>query len=167
MNSSIQTKKCKYCKAEIDSGARRCPKCQGDLRNWFLRHKILSIIGILFILFVVIGSIGYKTREPERLPLGSTGFLRHNGEDVWVAKSKLAYEKFVQALLVKDTIGQDNVIATGEILRAKYGTKVLIIDISVSDSDIDYLIPARKVRILEGELLGESVWVPRDYISDY
>jgi len=49
---------CKHCTKEVASGAKRCPHCQGDLRNWFSRHKILT--GILVFVLIIIGlsSIG-------------------------------------------------------------------------------------------------------------
>ena len=53
-----KTKKCSHCKSEIDKDAKRCPKCQADLRNWFRRHIILSIIGGIILLLVMVGIMG-------------------------------------------------------------------------------------------------------------
>lgn len=47
-------KKCKSCQKEIDTKAKKCPYCQTDQRNWFLRHPILTTILVL----IVIGMIG-------------------------------------------------------------------------------------------------------------
>ena len=47
-------KKCKSCQKEIDNKAKKCPYCQADQRNWFMRHPILTGILVLFI----IGMIG-------------------------------------------------------------------------------------------------------------
>ena len=44
------TKKCKHCQSEIDEKATRCPHCQSDLRSWFRKHPILTIILILFVI---------------------------------------------------------------------------------------------------------------------
>lgn len=37
-------KKCKSCQTEIDDKAKKCPNCKTDQRNWFVRHKILTVI---------------------------------------------------------------------------------------------------------------------------
>lgn len=46
-------KKCKSCQTEIDSKAKKCPHCQADQRNWFVKHKIITVILAL----VLIGAI--------------------------------------------------------------------------------------------------------------
>jgi len=43
------TKKCPKCITEIDKNASVCPNCKTDLRNWFVRHWIISIFLFLFI----------------------------------------------------------------------------------------------------------------------
>ena len=48
-------KKCKSCQSDIDDKAKKCPKCQADQRNWFIKHKILTVI-LVFIVFGIIGS---------------------------------------------------------------------------------------------------------------
>jgi ribosomal protein L40E len=42
--TQLKTKKCKYCQSSIPLEAQKCPKCQSDLRNWFRRHLILTIL---------------------------------------------------------------------------------------------------------------------------
>lgn len=46
--------KCKACNADIAKGVSKCPHCGKDQRNWFMRHKVLSVIIIL----VALGGIG-------------------------------------------------------------------------------------------------------------
>lgn len=54
-NEKSQTKtiKCPQCKEDIQLGAKKCKHCGSDLRNWFIKHKIITsiliIIGIGFI----------------------------------------------------------------------------------------------------------------------
>ncbi len=58
-------KKCKSCQSEIADKAKKCPKCQADQRNWFIRHKvtsvILGVIAIAIISSVVNGNKGAST----------------------------------------------------------------------------------------------------------
>jgi len=46
----MTTKQCKQCRTEIDSKASRCPHCQSDLRNWWQKHPVLTIILIIFVI---------------------------------------------------------------------------------------------------------------------
>lgn len=45
-----ETKKCSYCQVDIPGEASICPNCKSDLRSWFRRHPILTILLGLFIL---------------------------------------------------------------------------------------------------------------------
>ena len=54
--------KCKACNADIAKGVNKCPHCGKDQRNWFMRHKVLSVIIIL----VVLGSIGALNGNDEK-----------------------------------------------------------------------------------------------------
>ena len=49
-----ETKQCKHCKSEINAKAKRCPECQGDLRIWPARHKIMTGFGAFIILIIII-----------------------------------------------------------------------------------------------------------------
>lgn len=48
---------CKACSKEIAKGVKKCPHCGKDQRNWFMRHKILSFIGIVVVIGII-SSIG-------------------------------------------------------------------------------------------------------------
>lgn len=58
-----QTKKCPKCKEEIRKDAKKCKHCQADLRNWFLRHKIVSVILLLIIIGIIFGSGAKDNKE--------------------------------------------------------------------------------------------------------
>lgn len=49
-----QTKKCPKCKEEVLKGAKKCKHCGADLRNWFMRHKVISV----FLILLFIGILG-------------------------------------------------------------------------------------------------------------
>lgn len=48
-DTKFMKKTCKACKSQIDAKATKCPKCGTDLRSWFARHPILTILGLLLI----------------------------------------------------------------------------------------------------------------------
>ncbi|WP_432355861.1 DUF4352 domain-containing protein [Sporosarcina sp. A2] len=45
--------KCKACEKEIAKGVKKCPNCGKDQRNWFMRHKIMSVLGALIVLIII------------------------------------------------------------------------------------------------------------------
>lgn len=51
MNDNMTT--CKTCGKEIAKGVKKCPHCGKDQRNFFMKHKIISVIGIIIILCIV------------------------------------------------------------------------------------------------------------------
>ncbi len=51
------TKVCPKCSESIMDSAKKCKHCQADLRNWFVRHPILSVF-LGFIALGVLGSLG-------------------------------------------------------------------------------------------------------------
>lgn len=48
---------CKACEKEIAKGVKKCPNCGKDQRNWFMRHKFLTFIGVI-IFIGIISAIG-------------------------------------------------------------------------------------------------------------
>lgn len=50
-------KKCKSCKADIDSKASKCSHCGTDQRSWFARHKIMTGILVIIVFFGFIAAV--------------------------------------------------------------------------------------------------------------
>lgn len=48
---------CKACDKEIAKGVKKCPHCGKDQRNFFMQHKVITVIGVIVILGVL-GSVG-------------------------------------------------------------------------------------------------------------
>lgn len=60
-----ETKKCKSCDKEISVKATKCPYCQTDLRSWFGRHPILTVLGLFVLFVVVLGSSPSKNENKQ------------------------------------------------------------------------------------------------------
>ncbi len=50
---ATETKKCPKCLEQIAAGAKNCKHCGADVRNWFMRHKLVSgVVGLVLVLSV-------------------------------------------------------------------------------------------------------------------
>ncbi len=58
-----KTKKCPKCKESILSGATKCKHCGGDLRNYFVRHKVITGILVLIVLGIIGSALGEDTTK--------------------------------------------------------------------------------------------------------
>lgn len=73
MNGKMTT--CKACGKELAKGAKTCPHCGKDQRNFFMKHKIISIVGIIIILCVIgkaLSSSGNNTTSDTKKEASST-----------------------------------------------------------------------------------------------
>jgi len=65
--SQGHTKKCTTCQEDVQLGAKKCKHCRTDLRNWFIRHKILTGFLVLFVI-AIIGSTGNNPSNDLDIP---------------------------------------------------------------------------------------------------
>ena len=62
--NSIDSKRCPKCKEDILWDAVKCKHCWADLRNRFVRHKIVTVILWLFILWAIFSDWNWwKTKD--------------------------------------------------------------------------------------------------------
>lgn len=83
----METKKCHKCMTEIDKKAKICPNCKTDLRNWFVRHWIITTLIVLFIIW----SIGSNQPWDTNLNTNSNSNLNHVVNDINWIWQKLYY----------------------------------------------------------------------------
>lgn len=58
-----QTKKCPKCQEDIQLGAKKCKHCGADVRNWFVRHKVITGILILFVIGIIGSAMGGENSD--------------------------------------------------------------------------------------------------------
>jgi len=63
MSEQQKTTKCPKCQEEIIAGAQKCKHCGSDLRVWWKRHKILTGIGIFFVLVIISAAFSSGDKE--------------------------------------------------------------------------------------------------------
>lgn len=56
-------KQCSKCKENVQEDAKKCKHCKADLRNWFLRHKIITGILILFTIGIIGSALGDTNKQ--------------------------------------------------------------------------------------------------------
>lgn len=71
--------KCKACNNDIAKGVNKCPQCGKDQRNFFMKHKILTLIGVLMLLIVISNSVNKPiTSKTNNTPLVKTEQVKPN-----------------------------------------------------------------------------------------
>lgn len=70
MNNNMTT--CKACGKEIAKGVKTCPHCGKDQRNFFMKHKIISAIGVIVVLCIIGGALGSKGNSDDTKPTTSS-----------------------------------------------------------------------------------------------
>lgn len=95
---------------------------------------------------------------PERIKTGQEGILEISGQgEVLVATTKENLGKIVHTATVKDDLGIAQMVLAGQAYLVDKGTKVLVIDTTLT---------ASQIRILEGEEIGSSGWVPEEFVKE-
>jgi hypothetical protein len=79
-------KKCKSCMKEIDAKASKCPHCQADQRNWFVKHKIMTGFLVIIVFFVFIIAAGSGKNSGSTTNSNSSSGSNNNTPSVQTAK---------------------------------------------------------------------------------
>ena len=110
------TKKCKHCQTDIPLKAKKCPNCQGDLRSWFRRHPVLTVIGVLIVLGIV-GSaaggeskIGNSTGKEEKSVAESVDQQQGEKEEILEVDTKSFVAEFDENQLAAETKYEDKLV---------------------------------------------------------
>ena len=128
------------------------------------------LIGVLIILVVFLAASGSdkspstsnytSTPAKQTLSLGEVGIINYKtdrndctGQTI-LGATKESQDKITTALVANDEIGLAQLVITREAFMVDNCTKVKVIDTAVS---------LRQVRILEGEQVGKSGWLPYEW----
>lgn len=106
--------KCKSCGKEVAKGSKSCPSCGRDNRSFFGKHKILTGILILGLLFVFVGVIGSGNDSNTASNNETNNSETTNSSNVKTEKeeSKVNYDNFIK--IEMDMSYEDVVALLGE-----------------------------------------------------
>lgn len=114
------TKKCSHCDENISIKAKRCPKCQTDLRSWINRHPILTTFLILLgfssviIGLAILGRHVEQTQKQQEETRAKEQWLQTAGQRYYDAQ-KAYYDKLSKAMSISPD--KLNVVTDVEIAK--------------------------------------------------
>lgn len=123
-------KSCKECGKEISSNAKKCPSCGKDNRSFFIKHKIISIIGILVILAAVGSGMNGNKNEPANAPV-----VAEQKEKVIEVDYRKLHKDYMDNAIKADSIYKDKLLrltgTVSSIDREISGESYVTFDIEV------------------------------------
>ncbi len=96
------------------------------------------------------------TVRPSTLSVGEEGRLDIGGSKILVATTKANFDESIKLSVAKDNMGLANLALSGGAFLVDSGTKVHVIDMMTG---------ARQVRIMDGQFIGQSGWVPMEFVK--
>lgn len=100
-------KSCKDCGNEISKGAKTCPKCGKDQRNFFIKHKFITFILVIIVLGAISSSGGNETAQ-----VSSTNQKEEVVYNVGETIATKEYEITIDAVKEKNKVGNQYLSST-------------------------------------------------------
>lgn len=91
---------CKACGKEIAKGVKKCPHCGKDQRNWFMRHKILSFIGVI-ILISIIGGIASGGNNSDTNRTSTSSGTKGKTETIYKVNQPITVNENAEVVITK------------------------------------------------------------------
>jgi hypothetical protein len=89
-----QTKKCSKCSEPIQKSAQKCKHCGADLRNWFAKHKIITVILALFALGIIGSAINGGGSNTANKTVGDNSIKAESEQQVYKIGDSVMIGKF-------------------------------------------------------------------------
>lgn len=124
--------------------------------NVFLVFFFAMVIVITISILLLSSWISNSDYESPYVNVGEEGVLYSDElEYIGLAVTKADFDELIDSSVANDKIGYAEVYERGDAYFVDVGTRVLVIDSSIG---------AKEVRILEGDLYGETGWVVQEYV---
>ena len=135
------------------------------------KKNVVYVFGLAFFVIISIGStLNFSNSsgpvntspepvKPQTAHIGDEAYLRTSTSTtgtVLVATTRENLKQIVKSSIAGDTVGLMNTVRYNQAFLVNEGTKVKIIDSEVG---------VRQIRILEGDKIDQSAWVPMEFIS--
>lgn len=122
MSDKEKTKNCPKCSEKILASAIKCKHCGADLRNWFARHKILTVI-LVIILIGVIGNMFGGPQYSQVQPTNSTQptspqktITEKVPEEIIKISAQELYAKYEANEIAADELYKDKILEVSGII---------------------------------------------------
>lgn len=158
--------------SSINNQNKRMEAAPTKVRFW-KRKGFIYTVAILFgvpIVLALVGDNSTPTTSPQptvtqtseqpapstKVSLGEEGYIKVTSPKTILANTKTDLDALTKTYLANDTAGIEEFLVGGRGFVVANGTKVLVIDTGVG---------VRKVRVLEGDQINNTGWLPMEYVS--
>lgn len=91
----------------------------------------------------------------QKVAIGENGYIKVTSPKTILADTKTDLDELTKIYLANDTAGIQEFLLSGKGFSVSNGTKILVIDTGVG---------VRKVRVLEGDNINGSGWLPMEFV---
>lgn len=117
----METKKCPKCSEDVQKKAKKCKHCHADIRNWFMKHKIISF----FLIILLIGAFGAAGGTNTSKTSSTTSQSENTKKVSKITKENCNLIKSgMKTVQVKEILGEPS--TTSESSTAGLGTSELL-----------------------------------------
>lgn len=128
---------CKACGKEIAKGVKKCPNCGKDQRNFFMKHKIITIVLAL----IIIGAIGAAANggnTPKKVGENNAEATTTSNTDTNKTETKtFKVGDVVQLKDLKITVNKVYTVKPTDVFKPKDGNDFFAVDCTIENTSKD------------------------------